>query len=311
MNVIKIDDAACEGCKACYKACWLDVIRWNGESERPVIAYPEDCVECNFCGSELPEWSHLREHRLHSAVPQPVLPQACRQGAGDRTMAAMQKLGKVIETDLLVVGFGIAGLAAAIVAKEEAPGLRVLAVDKGCVGYAGKANKGGGHVAFIPEGGEEAYVEYHTRNCGDYLNDQDRLRTYAQSTIKTIDCWARWGVKFIGREHAGQAHPVIPWRICLVDSDMMVPMAHHAKALGSEFKEKVTITDILKEGDRVVGAFGFSLLTGQALVFKAKAVLLANGDQGFRIMRMWNSARGDGIAAAYRAGSEDAQRGIR
>ncbi len=49
MNVIKIDDDRCEGCKSCFKACWIDVIRWDDENDRPIIAYPEDCVECGFC----------------------------------------------------------------------------------------------------------------------------------------------------------------------------------------------------------------------------------------------------------------------
>ncbi len=128
-----------------------------------------------------------------------------------------------------MVGHGLAGLGAAITAKEENPELKVVTFDKGTVGYAGKANKGGGHVAFIPEGAEEKYVEYHTRNLGDYLNDQDMLRKYAYSTVKTMDRWASWGVEFIGRETAKNAHPIIPWKVCLVDLDIMVHMAKHAK----------------------------------------------------------------------------------
>jgi NAD-dependent dihydropyrimidine dehydrogenase PreA subunit len=49
MNVIKIDEDRCKGCKSCYKACWIDVIRWDAVRDRPIIAYPEDCVECGFC----------------------------------------------------------------------------------------------------------------------------------------------------------------------------------------------------------------------------------------------------------------------
>lgn len=211
---------------------------------------------------------------------------------------------KIVETDILVVGHGISGLSAAITAKEEAPEMNVLTVDKACVGYAGKANKGGGHVAYIPEGGEEQYVEYHTRNLGDYLNDQDMLRTYAQNTIKTMDRWESWGVKFLQRDSQQNAHPVIPWRICLVDLDMMIHMGKHARKLGVKSMEKISVTELIKDENRITGAIGLDLISGDLMVFKAKTVIMANGNQNFKVMRMWSSSKGDGIAAAYRAGAK-------
>ncbi|HHW58243.1 MAG TPA: FAD-binding protein [Clostridia bacterium] len=208
-----------------------------------------------------------------------------------------------IETDILIVGHGIAGLAAAHAVKDEDPALKVLAVDKASLGYGGKANKGGGHVAFIPEGGEEKYVEYHTRNLGDYLNDQDALRNYAYSTIKVMDKWEKWGAKFIGRDIAFNAHPSIPWKVCLVDSTILLDMAREAKKKGIEFMDKIDVTDLLTYDGKVSGAIGFSVLTGERYIFKAKAVILANGNQNWGIMKMWSSGRGEGIGAAYRAGA--------
>ncbi len=46
---IKIDFNQCTSCKSCMNACFVDVIRWNEESENPVVAYPEDCVWCLAC----------------------------------------------------------------------------------------------------------------------------------------------------------------------------------------------------------------------------------------------------------------------
>lgn len=210
----------------------------------------------------------------------------------------------IITSDVLVVGHGLAGLAAALTVKEDNPGLHVVTVDKCFPGYGGKANKGGGHVAFIPEGDEETYVQYHTENLGDYLNDQDMLRIYANSTQKTMDRWETWGVKFrLSREDSLNAHAIIPWKVTLVDIDVMIPMAKRAAKLGIKSHSKVAMTDLLTEGGRVVGAFGISLLTGEPCVFKAKAVILACGDQNWSIMNMWNG-KGDGIAAAYRAGAK-------
>jgi len=219
-------------------------------------------------------------------------------------MTNLEGLGQVIETDVLVVGHGAAGVVAAITAKETDPGLRVLAVDKSCVGFGGKANKGGGHCAFIPEGGEEKYVEYHTRNLGDYLNDQDLLREYAHSTRQILEDIERWGVKIHGKEAPFNAHPMIPWKIVTVDLNCLIHLAAHARGLGVEFQEKIAVVDLLTDAGKVVGAIGFSLLDGATYIYRAKAVVLANGNQNWRIMRMWSSGRGDGIAAAYRAGAK-------
>ena len=55
MNTISIDLEGCTGCQTCYEACFVDVFRWNAQDERPIVAYPEDCVECNKCELECPE----------------------------------------------------------------------------------------------------------------------------------------------------------------------------------------------------------------------------------------------------------------
>ena len=60
-------------------------------------------------------------------------------------------------TDLLVVGGSLAGLAAAITAKEENPDLEVLLVEKYTTGYAGKANRGAGIMDMIGNSAPEDY----------------------------------------------------------------------------------------------------------------------------------------------------------
>ena len=51
---IKIDYDNCQGCKTCMKACFADVIRWDDTDDKPVIAYPEDCVWCLACEAACP-----------------------------------------------------------------------------------------------------------------------------------------------------------------------------------------------------------------------------------------------------------------
>jgi NAD-dependent dihydropyrimidine dehydrogenase PreA subunit len=52
---IKIDFTGCKSCKACMNACFADVIRWDENKKKPVVAYPEDCVWCLACECACPE----------------------------------------------------------------------------------------------------------------------------------------------------------------------------------------------------------------------------------------------------------------
>ena len=52
---IEIDKEKCKGCKTCYRACFVDVYRWDEKEKKPIPAYPEDCVWCYWCELACPE----------------------------------------------------------------------------------------------------------------------------------------------------------------------------------------------------------------------------------------------------------------
>ena len=54
VDKINIDQDACNGCKMCVSACFVDALRWDNEAEKPVAAYPEDCVWCLACEAACP-----------------------------------------------------------------------------------------------------------------------------------------------------------------------------------------------------------------------------------------------------------------
>jgi succinate dehydrogenase / fumarate reductase flavoprotein subunit len=224
-------------------------------------------------------------------------------------MTTLESLGKVVSTDILVIGGGIAGLSAAISAKEASPDIDVLVVDKATNGWGGKANKGGGNIAYVdPEDGVEQFVEYHVHNQGRFLEDQDLLRAYADESRGNLERLERWGVHVFRNEDGSPVYvkwiPTAPWRMTLIDHDVTLKMLQHARKQGTRFIDKVAMVDLLQDGDRVVGAIGFSVIEGDCYIVKAKATILANGNQNYRLMRRWSSGRGDGIAAAFRAGAQ-------
>lgn len=225
-------------------------------------------------------------------------------------MAELASLGEVISADVLVVGGGIAGLAAAITVKEKAPELAVLVVEKATAGWAGKADRGGGILAFLtPADRPEDFVRFHVHHIGCFLEDQELLGEYARTCNGVLDHLDSWGVK-IARDGNGRWKYVklpgldVPWGLAGVDLDMCRRLRRRAAALGARFVDKVAVVDLLKDGDRVAGAMGFGVEDGACRLLRAKATLLATGSQNYRVLPMWSCGRGDGIAAAYRAGAE-------
>ena len=220
----------------------------------------------------------------------------------------LDKLGTVLSADVLVIGHGIAGTTVALGVKDSHPELDVLLVDKASTGWAGKANKGGCILMDVLSDKDAVdVVEWHVRKTGEYLNNQDMYLKFVRSAPHAIDKIAEWGAN-VTRTADGKHSTVpdfpAPWTLTGVDADFLLRMTNTAKKKGCRFMDKISVTDLLTKDGKAVGAVGFSLLDGEKFIFKAKAVVMANGNQDYRATPMWSCARGDGLAAAYRAGCE-------
>jgi succinate dehydrogenase / fumarate reductase flavoprotein subunit len=224
-------------------------------------------------------------------------------------MANLEDLGEVITTDVLIVGGGIGGLCAAIKVKEESQNLGVLLVDKATVGWSGAAPKGG-CVFWVVAPGEDdldKFVEFHVKNIGIYLEDQELLYEFARDAYGAVEQLVEWGVT-IQKDAEGKIstlHLLDPrWSHAGADMDMLLSLRARARKLGAKMLSKIQIVDLLKEGDRVVGAVGFNITDGRFYIFKAKATILASGGCNYKAERLWSASGGEGIAMAYRAGAE-------
>jgi succinate dehydrogenase/fumarate reductase flavoprotein subunit len=229
--------------------------------------------------------------------------------------------------DVLIVGGSLAGLAAAITAKESKPEQDVLVVEKYTAGYAGKANRGAGCVGMLGEYTAEEFMKYQIRHIGKYLNDQDALRQYAENQntgVSELDRWTggqvqknpdgsvrtlKWRAQITGEDENGKRtfneDNEYPWTCCAIDLDYTRSVRKHAARAGVRFVDRVGIVDLLKsdDGERVGGAIGYDIDTGERHAFAAKGVVLACGGQNYRVLPMWSPGRGEGIAAAWRAGA--------
>jgi succinate dehydrogenase/fumarate reductase flavoprotein subunit len=220
----------------------------------------------------------------------------------------IESLGKVISTDILIIGGGLAGISAAITAKETDPTLDILVVDKAVAskGYAGKSGRTAGLLSFVTEKDDpEDFVKYSLNEIGIYLNDQILLREFAYSSKCIAERLTDWGVD-VPRDETGRidyAKWPFPWGTASVDPYMCLSMSKYAKKQGINFLDRIAVIDLLKDGEHVAGAIGFSMENGGCHIFQAKAVILANGSQNYDVTLIW-CATGNGIATAWRAGAE-------
>ena len=224
-------------------------------------------------------------------------------------MTELEDIGEVLSTDVLIVGGGIGGLATAINIKENNPETNVLIVEKQTTGWAGKATKIGGILAFLgPHNNADKFLDFQIRTSGFYLNDQELLSKYIEDSYKAIEQFAQWGDK-LARTPDGNivSFPAMwapEYSTTYIDIDMMLPMRARAKKMGTKILNKIHVVDLMKQDNRVVGAVGFDIVNGRFHIFKAKATVLANGSCGYKVRRFWAAGTGDGVAAAYRAGAE-------
>jgi len=224
-------------------------------------------------------------------------------------MPDLGSLGEVTSADVLVIGGGIAGLSAAITVKERKPALDVLVVEKATAGWAGKAGRGGGILAFLtPDDTPDDFVRYHVHHIGCFLEDQELLLEYARTCNQVLDTLDAWGAK-VARDARGNWKYVktpgtdVPWGLAGVDLDMCQRLRKRAVGMGCRFMNKTALVDLLKDGEAVTGAIGFDVRDGGCRLVLAGVTILATGSQNYRVMPMWSCGRGDGIAAAYRAGA--------
>lgn len=76
MSVLRFDINRCVGCGLCYEICPQDVFRMNAELKKSVIAYPEDCINCQQCfvncpGKSLAIAPFAYNYTLNSVRPAP------------------------------------------------------------------------------------------------------------------------------------------------------------------------------------------------------------------------------------------------
>jgi succinate dehydrogenase/fumarate reductase flavoprotein subunit len=261
---------------------------------------------------------------------------------------------QIIETDVLVIGGGIAGCWAAISAARQ--GVRVALVEKGDTIRSGAGGPGCDHWCNAPanplsnvdpdEWAQHMAEPPYSNGIGTQIQcreDWDTLLEMEQMGGKIRDTKDEY-VGAIGRDEKTKlmisprytrVHSYIPGMIKpktfksnpegklnnvvirVWGTTFKPALKKECKRLGVNIFDRVMVTNLLTEngvqGARVVGAMGLNNRTGEFMVFKSKAAVLATaGDHSLYLLNTelagYNTFRsrtniGDGVAMAWRAGA--------
>ena len=227
-------------------------------------------------------------------------------------MGSWMKADEVVKTEVLVIGGGIAGAAAAISARNA--GAEVTLVDKAVVARSGQSTFAAGiyAVCFPDRDNVDDWAE-EMIDLGEYLNDQtwvDLLWERNNPAAMELDRWgAEYRRQILERDEKGnyirrKSRGHIKTFHCIMNSiPMMDTLKQKALDLGVRIVERVMVTEFVRNEGRVVGALGLNPQTGKTTLFQANATIAAASGAGFKSAFMGHkNLTGDVLAAACRIG---------
>ncbi|HTT90541.1 MAG TPA: fumarate reductase/succinate dehydrogenase flavoprotein subunit [Acidimicrobiales bacterium] len=216
--------------------------------------------------------------------------------------------------DVVVIGAGGAGLRAAIAAHDA--GARTALICRSLLGKAHTVMAEGGIAAALGNLWPEDNWQVHFRDTmrgGKLLNHWRMAELHAKEAPDRVYELEQWGAlfdrtsngKISQRDFGGHRYARLAHVGDRTGLEMIRALQQRAVSVGMDVFMELTVTDLLKDGDRVAGAFGYWRDSGRFVVLEAPAVVLATGGIGKSWKVTSNSweCTGDGHAIALRAGA--------
>ena len=211
----------------------------------------------------------------------------------------------VFDTDVLIIGGGFSGSWAALTARQHVE--NVLIVDKGPRDWGGLGGMSGGDMIvkqpeFAAKDLVEELVYYY-----DGLCEQDVLEEILNQSYERFKDYEKMGHEF-ARDDSGRLMSIPQRGLELMRYYFYHPYgkggAHTTQILNAELQRlnvqrigRIEITDLVKDGDAVSGAVGFHAQSGTPCLFRAKAVILAAHNGGWKGSYLLNTCAGAQLCA--------------
>lgn len=215
------------------------------------------------------------------------------------------------EYDVLIVGAGVAGMNCAMHLPSS---YRILMISKGGIRESDSYLAQGGICVLRDEGDFEGYFE-DTMRAGHYENDPATVRCMIENSRDTINALSNLGVRFerdnadtlLYTREGAHSRPRIVYHADCTGKEIASHMLKEVKKRKNvEILPHATMLDLIAKENRCSGAVVRINHTGELLLVKANAVVLATGGVGglYRHSTNFRTLTGDGVAVALRHGIE-------
>jgi succinate dehydrogenase / fumarate reductase flavoprotein subunit len=220
----------------------------------------------------------------------------------------------MVSYDILIVGGGLAGLAAALTSD---PKLKVAVLSKVHPIRSHSVSAQGGINAALanhPNAKDDSWEKhaFDTIKGSDYLADQDAVELMCQLAIPTMYELDHMGVPFsrfpggviAQRPFGGAGYPRTCYAQDRTGQMLLHTLYEQCVKKGVTFFDEVLVGGLVVRDGRCLGLVTYDMATGEIKPFAAKAVIFGTGGYG-RIYKLSTNAfinNGSGIGLAYRAG---------
>ncbi len=221
---------------------------------------------------------------------------------------------RILDTDVLIVGGGLAALRAALAA--EACGRRVMMVTKGTAGRGGSsAITSAGYSAALGQADPSDSPERHcedTLRGGAEINDTRLVRVFAEEAVERFWDMVDWEVEFerdpaSGKflQHSSGDHSSPRVAVCAEHRGVGMTLPLKARTSAVAYVDRVMALDLVHDDYGVAGVVGLDLTRRELLTIRARSTVLATGGIGqlYPVTSNPSDVTGDGLALAYRAGA--------